>query len=336
MLEGKALILATKPYAKEDRLQSWLYTISTLVLLVSAIVMAMYPFHIVIRIIASLAASLLLVRIFVIYHDFLHYTILRGSNIAKAIFTFIGLYMLNPPSIWKRSHDHHHKHNSKLYTSSIGSFPIVTKQKYLSLSRKDRFVYLFIRHPLTIISGYFFVFIWGMCLCSLYRNPSKHLDSAWALLLHFGIGITVFLTLGWTAFLLGFLAPAIISSAIGSYLFYAQHNFPTATFYDKEGWTYIGAALESSSYMKMNPVMQWFTGNIGYHHIHHVNAKIPFYRLPEVYDAFPEFQNAKTTSLHPLEIQHCLQMKVWDPEKNRMIKMAELKQNEHIKSEVIS
>ena len=100
---------------------------------------------------------------------------------------------------------------------------------------------------------------------------------------------------------------------MGAYLFYAQHNFPTATFAEKEGWSYVNAALGSSSYMRMNQVMHWFTGNIGYHHIHHLNARIPFYRLPEVYKAIPELQMAKTTSLMPGEMIRCLRLKVWDP-----------------------
>ncbi|MCB0782756.1 MAG: fatty acid desaturase, partial [Flavobacteriales bacterium] len=109
-----------------------------------------------------------------------------------------------------------------------------------------------------------------------------------------------------------------------AYLFYAQHNFPTATFADKDGWSYVNAALGSSSYMKMSQVMHWFTGNIGYHHIHHLNARIPFYRLPEAFEAIPELQEAKTTSLMPGEIVRCLRLKVWDPQLGRMIGRREL------------
>lgn len=320
----KQLILATKPYAKENRARSWVYTLSTMALLLTAIAGALLPLPLAARILCSLLTGLLLVRMFVIYHDFLHKSILKGSSLAKALFTLYGYYTLNPPSIWKRSHDHHHKHNSKLYTSSIGSFPIVTKEKFQGLSKGERLNYLFIRHPLTIAAGYVFAFAWGMCLLSLFRSPSKHGDSVIALLFHYGIGLLILLTLGWASFLLAFLLPAIISSAIGSYLFYAQHNFPTSTFEDKENWSYAKAALQSSSYMKMGPIMRWFTGNIGYHHVHHINALIPFYRLPEVHGAFSEFREAKTTSLHPREIWACLQMKVWDPEAGRMLKMAEI------------
>ena len=326
MRAGKELILATKAYAHENRSKSWLLTISTLLLLAGAIFGALYPFHLAIRIACSLLTSLLLVRMFTIYHDFLHHSILKGSFLAKAIFTLYGFYTLNPPSIWKRSHDHHHAHNSKLFTSSIGSFPVVTLKKFLSFSKGEQNNYLFIRHPLTIAAGYIFAFTWGMCLLSFFRNPSKHWDSLLALLFHYGIGVTLLLTLGWPAFLLGFFIPAVIFSAIGSYLFYAQHNFPTVRFFEQEGWTYHGAALHSSSYMKMNPVMHWFTGNIGYHHIHHTNARIPFYRLPEVYQAMPEFQHAQTTSLRPGDIAECLKMKVWDPEQDRMLTRKELRE----------
>lgn len=324
MLEGKNLILATKDFAKEDRTKSWMHTLVTVALLFATFAGALYPFPIPLRIVFGLLNALLLVRMFTIYHDFLHHSILKGSALAQAIFTLFGLYTLNPPSIWKRSHDYHHKHNSKLFTSSIGSFPIMTKEKYLALPKGERLNYLFIRHPLTIAAGYIFAFAWGMCMLSLIRNPTKHPDSAAALLFHFGIGTAVFFVFGWQACLFAFVIPAVVSSAMGSYLFYAQHNFPTATFSDKEGWTYAGAAMHSSSYMKMNPVMHWFTGNIGYHHIHHTNARIPFYRLPEVYEAIPEFQNARTTSLNPKDIAACFKMKVWDPEVGRMLSKQEI------------
>ena len=324
MREGKELIHATRPYAKEYRKLSWRYTISTALLLLVSCVGAIYPFPIILRILSSLVMGLLIVRMFVIYHDFLHYSILKGSKVAQVLFTFFGLYTLNPPSIWKRSHNYHHRHNSKLFTSSIGSFPIITREKYLSLSTSERLGYLFSRHPFTIALGYFFVFTWGMCLVNLLRNPLKHWDAALALIIHYGIGLAIYLFAGTTAFLLGFLLPALFSCAIGSYLFYAQHNFPTAIFFDKDGWTYMGAAMQSSSYMKMHPIMHWFTGNIGYHHIHHTNSHIPFYRLPEVYGKIPEFQAAKTTSLHPQAIYQCLRMKVWDPQQNRMLPLKDI------------
>ena len=88
---------------------------------------------------------------------------------------------------------------------------------------------------------------------------------------------------------------------------------------DNAGWTYEGAALESSSFMRMSRIMSWFTANIGYHHIHHLNSRIPFYRLPEVLQGIPELQTPKTTSLNPVEIVRCLRLKVWDVDAQRMV-----------------
>jgi omega-6 fatty acid desaturase (delta-12 desaturase) len=123
---------------------------------------------------------------------------------------------------------------------------------------------------------------------------------------------------GWQALLLTQLIPHFIACAVGSYMFYAQHNFPDVSFNDAAGWTYEKAAMESSSFMRTNRIMAWFTGNIGYHHIHHLNARIPFYRLPEVLKKIPELQTPKTTSLNPMDIIRCLRLKVWDVESQRM------------------
>lgn len=326
MLEGKQLILATRPYAIDERAKSWRYTLSTFALLLLAFFVALYPFPPPLRIAAAFFEAMLLSRMFVIYHDYLHKTILNRSAFANVIFSIFGFYMLTPKSVWQRSHDYHHTHNSKLYTSSVGSFPIVTRERFMKMSKGQQINYLFIRHPLTIALGYIFAFTWGMSLLPLIRSPKKHWDALLALLFHFGLIAVLVIFSGWTTALLAVIIPVTIAHGLGSYLFYVQHNFPGVTYEDKEGWTYIGAAFNSTSLLKMNRIMHWFTANIGYHHIHHVNARIPFYRLPEVFKAFPEFQNPKSTTMSPIDIFRCLQLKVWDPQLQRMLTMRELRQ----------
>lgn len=324
--QEKDLILATKPYAKEVRWKSWWHLFTTGTLLFGAYFGIFWPTSpLWVKVACGVIAGLLIARMFIIYHDHQHKAILQNSRFADGVMTLWGLFVLAPTSIWKRSHDHHHTHNSKLYTSSIGSYPIVTVEKFRTFNRKERSTYLFIRHPLTITFGYLFVFVYGMCIRSFVNNRDKHWDSLIALVVHVGMGVLIATLLGWTAFWLGFIMPALIALGLGAYLFYAQHNFPTATFADKDGWSYVNAALGSSSYMRMNKVMHWFTGNIGYHHIHHLNARIPFYRLPEVFKAIPALQKAKTTSLMPGEMIRCLRLKVWDPERGRLIGFRELR-----------
>jgi omega-6 fatty acid desaturase (delta-12 desaturase) len=319
MLQGKQLILATKPFAKENRAKSWFYTISTLVILIAALFGTVYNFHWTLKLACSIFAGLVIVRMFVIYHDHQHKAILDRSPLANLIFTIFGFYVLAPTGIWSASHDYHHKNNCKLFSASIGSYPIYTKHKFDNLSAGEKRHYLFIRHPLTILFGYIFTFMYGMCIKSMINRFSKNIDSLVGLILHLVYQVAVFYFLGWQTWILLCAIPHFISGAMGSYMFYAQHNFPTVTFVGNEDWTYEGAALDSSSYMPLNPFMHWVTANIGYHHIHHMNSRIPFYRLPEVWDAIPEMRNAKTTSLKPKDIWACLKLKVWDFDHQKMI-----------------
>lgn len=318
MLEGKQLILATKVYAQEKRSLSWWYTLSTLCLLIASLTATVVMPYLALRIAFSLLSGLLIMRMFIIYHDFQHHTILKNSPAANAIMTVFGLYILAPASIWKRSHDYHHQHNSKLFSASIGSYPIATTKGYLAMSRKERRMYLFTRHPLTILFGYLFMFIIGMCVNSFIASPRRHYDALIALILHVAASAAVIVFFGWASWALLVLAPIFIATCIGTYLFYAQHNFPGVVFNTKEEWCYDKAALISSSHMTMSPLMAWFAGNIGLHHIHHLNARIPFYRLPEAYAGIPELQTATTTSLSFKDIRACLSLKVWDPELQMM------------------
>ena len=329
MLTGHELILATKRYASDQPLKSWWCILSTTLLLLAAIAgtlpVPIWNLHLSAKIACSIFSGLLTLRLFVIYHDQQHHAILPHSRLAEMFMRLFGIISLSPSSIWRSSHNHHHNHNSKLRGSHIGSFPIMTKEQFLKSDRATRLKYLFMRHPLTILFGYLTVFLQGMCIYPFFNDPKQHYDCLIAVIVHVAVGTVLFYFFGWQALLLTQTLPALIACSIGTYLFYAQHNFPSVSFKDKAGWTYEKAALESSSYMKTNRVMAWFTANIGYHHIHHLNARIPFYRLPELLKDIPELQQPKTTSLSPVEIFRCLRLKVWDVEAQRMIGFREMK-----------
>ena len=256
MLEGKDLLLATRKYAKEDRTKSWILFLSTFSLMVAAYTGAVISPFLIPQIICSVLAGLISVRLFIIYHDYLHNSILQDSWFAKALFLFYGMFMLTPISIWKRSHDYHHVNNAKLHTSSIGSFPLVTKEEFLAASESDRKKYLFVRHPFTIAFGYFFAFLWGMCIRTFIVNPKKHLDTLFAILFHYGIGFTIYYFFGLQSFLFGFFFPTFFNCALGAYLFYAQHNFPGATFKNKEEST-------CTEHCKAYPHIHTLTGVLG-------------------------------------------------------------------------
>ena len=319
MRTGKDLILASKPFTRENKTKSWLYTLSTLFFLIISLV-STYTFEpIFVRLFFSVLSGLLLVRMFVIYHDHQHHAILNSSKTAEFIMYWFGIYILAPTSIWKRSHDFHHKHNSKLHVSDVGSFPTITKEEYEALSSSDKFKYLAARHPINILVGYITIFMFSFCVNSIVKSPKKHWDCGYALIIHFAFGAFLVVNGGVVALLLTLVLPHLIACMLGCYLFYVQHNFPGASFKLRENWSYDFAATHSSSFFKMNPVMNWFTGNIGFHHVHHLNSRIPFYRLEEAMNAIPELQNVQVTTFSPRCVYSALRLKVWDPESDQLI-----------------
>ena len=315
----RELTEATLPFTVEDRRRSWAAVLSTGALTLLAVFVAALPFPLLLRVPASLFAALLFVRMFVIYHDFEHGAILRDSAAAKAILSFFGLFILSAPSIWNRLHNYHHSHNCQFVTSGVGSFPVMSVPDYRAASPGIRLRYRLIRSPFMMVFAYLGIFLLGFCGKSLRDEPRRHRDSAAAILLHLGI-VAVYAQFGWTTLLLGLMLPLTCAHAIGSYLFYAQHNFPEVRLHPREEWDYVYAAVYSSSFMDGNAFMHWFTGNIGYHNVHHLNSRIPFYLLPEAMAAIPELMATARTSLRIRDIRACLQLKLWDPRSARMVR----------------
>lgn len=324
--QDKELLVSSRKYATEIRWLSWWHLLSTVAVHLGLVAVACSSLPMAVRVLASVVSGLVLVRIFIMYHDLEHSAIFRGSFVPKWVLYFYGLMTLNPPSAWKRSHDHHHRNNSKMFGASIGSFPVMTTDAFRAASRKEQIAYLAARHPMTIAFGYLSIFLFGMSIRPLFINVRRNMDSLIALTMHFGIMAICFATIGWQSTILAFIVPIFIASGVGAYLFYAQHNYPSAKLSDRADWNYVDAALKSSSYLKMGPVMNWLTGNIGYHHVHHLNHQIPFYRLPQAMAEMEELQNPGVTTLRPRDLMRCLSLKFWDPNRDRFVTYKEFQQ----------
>ncbi len=314
----KDLLIATRAFTDEDKSKGWFSTFSSLGLLAAltagAVLSPWWP----LRLAFSLVSGLTIVRVFCLFHDFQHGAILRQSKVAEALYWFFGVSILVPPSVWRETHNYHHAHTAKIVGSHIGSYPVVTVAMWKDLTPLQRFGYRAVRSPLNIFMAVLTVFTLGMALKPVLRAPAKHWSCLVSLALVYG-------SAGWLAsigrfdiWVFGWLIPMWLAAMAGAYLFYAQHNFADAHIASRQDWTFAKAALESSSYLKMGPVMNWFTANIGFHHVHHLNAAIPFYRLREAMAAIPELQHPGTTTLAPKEIAACFALNVWDPEKNHM------------------
>ena len=150
MRTAKELLIASKEFAKENRVVSWWHLLSTLSLAIVLFAAAVSDLHWGIRSVASIVLGLVWVRLFIIYHDVQHNAMFKGSTTARFVMALFGLITASPPSVWRRSHDHHHKHNSKIFGAHIGSYPIMTTQAYANAGTRHKWVYAASRHPLLI------------------------------------------------------------------------------------------------------------------------------------------------------------------------------------------
>lgn len=315
-----------KPFAQDDRKRSWREVIVTTIPLVAclsgAALLDAWP----LRCACSVAAGLMMVRGFILFHDFMHGAILRGSKAATVLMYGLGTLMLTPPRSWRESHNYHHAHVGMInaeegtaIATDIGAFPLLSTGIWRNTSRARRFRYRFIRHPLTIACAYLTVFMISICLGSLFQNPRKHWPSALILLGHLSYLAALGWAGGWAMMFFVGLLPLWIASALGAYLFYAQHSFPGMRVFTPGEWNFIQAALQTASHLKTGRVMEWITGCIGYHHVHHLNSSIPFYRLREAMAAVPELQHPTITRLRLRDIIGCFRANLWDPQSRRMV-----------------
>ncbi len=319
----KELLIASKSFASEHRLTSWWCLLSTLVIFCFLLALASSSsIPLASSVSASFLAGFVLVRLFVIYHDFFHGAILRNSQLAYWILSIFGLIILSPASGWKHSHDHHHKHNSSEFGFELGGFPIMTTDTYWKATAWGRLRYRLTRNPAVIVFGYITSFLLSKVVLRLFGDSKTGLVDLAPLVVHFGLMLLVG---SWSlkALMLGMLLPMFIGCGFGTYLFYVQHNFPSVKRKSGSEWNYVFAALHSSSFLELSPIMNWLTGNIGYHHVHHLNSKIPFYRLPAAMNGLIELQSPPTITLALADIKKCLNLKLWDTESQTLVTFRE-------------
>lgn len=325
---GAELIKASQRFQGENRWTSWRLLFETLVVLTTGLWLVFHFDWWAMQALAGLLVGLVQVRLFIFYHDTLHGAIFAKDPLAQVLMSLVGIYLLTIRSVWKETHDHHHQNNGRQFGSMIGTYPVLTVAMAARLSPAAGHRYRIARHGLTMVAGCVTVMLGGMVCSAFIRQPRRHWGAVVTVFLH----VLVFMALtwhwGWATALCAQVVPSVLSMALGSYLFYAQHNFPSLKLPRRDEWTYTSAALESSSMFDMGPMMHWFTGSIGYHHVHHLNHRIPFYRLRETMEAMPELQNPGRTSWRWRDIRACLDLHLWDPRQGRMLTRAEVRKVE--------
>jgi len=266
-----------------------------------------------ITLLLAVPTAFMLIRLFIIQHDCGHGSFFKSSRAADRIGGLLGILTLTPYTYWKRTHAMHHASSGNLDYRGFGDIDTLTVREYLAKTRSQRLKYRLYRHPLVLfVIGPSFHFMLMHRLPGIapreWRRERNSILLTDAGLAAFIVGMG--LIIGFKAFFLVHLPLMALSSSLGVWMFYVQHQFEPTYWEHDEDWSYDAAALEGSSHYALPRLLQWLTGNIGLHHVHHLNARIPNYRLQRVLDDVPELQNVTRITLW--QSLRCASLALWD------------------------
>ena len=246
----------------------------------------------------AILAGALLVRVFIILHDCGHGSFVASKKLGDWIGTAAGVLTFTPYRHWRGQHAIHHGTAGNLDGRGSGDVWTMTVQEYLDAPRWKRFAYRLMRNPF---------FLLGLAPIGMFlfqqrishpKATKREKRSVWVT--NVALVVVAFLAslaFGfWTYFLIQLLVLAV-AGGIGVWLFYLQHQFEDTYWQRGESWDFVDAALQGSAYLRLPRVLQWFTGNIGFHHVHHLDARIPNYRLQACHEAHAEFREVNTLTL---------------------------------------
>jgi omega-6 fatty acid desaturase (delta-12 desaturase) len=274
----------------------------------------------------SFPAAGLTVRLFIFQHDCGHGSFYKSRRVNDFVGMLCSMFTIIPYHYWKKNHSIHHAHAGNLDQRGIGDIYTMTVSEYLSLSKWDRFKYRLYRNPVIL-----FFIIPTVLFVILYRFPTvraKVLKPTYPSIFYTNLALGIGLMLVWwligiKMLLLVQLPITIISSTAGLWLFYIQHQFEDTYWMPDGNWDFALAALKGSSYFKLPKVLQWFTGNIGFHHIHHLCPKIPNYLLEKCHRENPLFSKVNMFTLKS-SIRSVF-LTLWDEKQKKLVSFRYLK-----------
>jgi omega-6 fatty acid desaturase (delta-12 desaturase) len=266
----------------------------------------------------SVPAAGFLVRTYIVFHDCAHGNFLPWSKANEWLGAICGLLVFTPFQRWRHQHALHHASSGDLDRRGGGDVLTLTVAEYKALPRKRRLGYRLLRNPIVMLGlGPTWAMILGPRFVSRSERPRiRRSVRRTNLALAIAIGLLCWLV-GWESFLLVEMPSALLAGSVGVWLFYVQHQFEDAYWQNSDSWSYDEAALKGSSYLRLPKVLQFFTGNIGLHHVHHLSTRIPNYNLQRAHDTYPVFRQVPTLSIW--DGIRCLRLKLWDPELGRLV-----------------
>ncbi|UOQ49230.1 fatty acid desaturase [Gracilibacillus caseinilyticus] len=246
----------------------------------------------------SVVAALFMVRAFIIFHDCAHQSFYQNKKINRIIGTATGVLTHFAFEKWKREHAIHHATSGNLDQRGTGDIWIMTVKEYQRASKWQKFQYRLYRNPFVMFGlGPFMLFLYSNRFNRKDARKKERLNTYLINGLLLLIYLVMFWTLGWQAVLFVQLPIVYVAGVLGVWLFYVQHQFEDSYFEHESEWDYVKAAVDGSSYYKLPKWLEWFTGNIGYHHVHHLAPRVPNYLLNRAHEETPPLQKATTITL---------------------------------------
>jgi omega-6 fatty acid desaturase (delta-12 desaturase) len=266
----------------------------------------------------SIPAGGFLLRTFIVFHDCTHGSFLPSKRANRWFGRFCALLVWQPFANWRHDHAVHHGTAGDLDRRGQGDVPTLTVDEYYAKSWAGRLAYRLFRNPLVMFG---LGPLWSLMIGPRLTSPDKRQRLRNSVLLtNLALGVVIglqILFLGWLPFLLVQMPCAMIAATAGVWLFYVQHQFEDVYWENSDDWSYAEAGLRGSSYLKLPKVLQFFTGNIGLHHVHHLNARIPNYNLQRAHDENPVFHDVPV--LTGRDSLHCVRLKLIDTDNGRLV-----------------
>lgn len=269
-------------------------------------------------------ASGFLVRIFIIFHDCCHHSFFKNRTVNKIVGTITGILTLFPYNQWQHSHSVHHATSGNLDKRGTGDIWVLTVDEYLESSVWRKIAYRLYRNPFVMfVLGPIYIFL----ITNRFNRKGARMNERMnTYIINIAIAAIVGIlcyAIGWKSFLLVEAPIFLISGSAGVWLFYVQHTFEDSYYEQNEEWDYVLAAVEGSSFYKLPKLFQWLTGNIGYHHVHHLSPRVPNYKLETAHNNTKPLQNVPTITL--ATSLSSLKFRLWDEQAKKFIRFKDLK-----------
>lgn len=246
----------------------------------------------------TLIAAGFVVRMFIIFHDCTHGSFFKNKKANAIVGTITGILTLFPYEKWKREHAIHHASSGNLDKRGVGDIWVMTIEEYIEASKWTRLKYRLYRHPLVMFG---LGPLWLILVTSRFnRKDARKKERQNTYIINLSLVVlysALIYVIGWQDFLIVQGTTMFIAGVLGIWLFYVQHTFEDSYFEDEQEWDYVKAAIEGSSYYELPKVLQWVTGNIGFHHVHHLSPRVPNYHLEKAHTSTPPLQRATTIGL---------------------------------------